>query len=109
MLGPFCYPLEGVNMHKLNLIHFYQLGKEMRTLRDGNDKPHRAYTHLVGKYSWLSKFLVDTNDIPFPKTRAAARELHKFLSSVFHRADDKASLIVTSDEDLSMKILLGDF
>ena len=97
-------------MHKLNLIHFYRLGKEMRTLREANGKPHRVFTHLVGKHNWLSKFLIETNDIPFPNTRTAARALSKHLREIFMREGAvEQGITVTSDEDLRMKILLDDF
>jgi hypothetical protein len=68
-------PLGRPSMFKLNLIHFYHLGKEMRTLRSANHEPHRAFTTLVNKFVWLNKFMLETAEIPCAKTRDAVRAL----------------------------------
>jgi hypothetical protein len=97
-------------MNKLNLIHFYQLGKQMRTLRDANDKPHRSFSHLIGKMIWVEKFLIETADIPFPKTHAKAHELRKILGSLIQKQkSEDTTLEITEDEDFTMKRLLEAF
>jgi hypothetical protein len=97
-------------MNKLNLILFYHLGKEMRTLREANKSPHRALNTLVNKYLALDKFLIETNEVPFPNTRKAAIALRHYLSNVFSKeTGEDGVLIVSQNEDLKMKSLLTEF
>jgi len=97
-------------MYKLNLIHFYHLGKEMRTLRSANHEPHRAFTTLVNKFIWLKKFMLETAEIPCAKTRDAVCALEKTITDVIWKDEAHAGdLVVTDDEDRQMKIALEKF
>ncbi|HKB65374.1 MAG TPA: hypothetical protein VKC61_05920 [Pyrinomonadaceae bacterium] len=102
-------------MNKLNLILFYHLGKEMRTVRRHYEKPMQAMGTLAGKHQWLSKFLLETREVPFPKTRKATRELLKEIRELYSQAadclakGDYETVVMTGEASLRMKTLLEDF
>ncbi len=103
-------------MHKLNLITFYNFGKEMRTLPSSKDKPLLAFNRLTHKNEWLTKFLAETQDIPFPKTRDAAMKLLTRISEVqtkamgsFFEPGSTTTTVISPATEVHLKKLLADF
>jgi len=96
-------------MYKLNLMLFYQFGKEMRTLRSANKAPRRAFNALLNKFTWINKFMVETKDIPCPNARDAAKSLETLIIDLAGKLQEDGSLEISDEVDHQMKMLLEKF
>lgn len=97
-------------MNKLNLITFYNFGKEMRTLPSASDNARTAFNRLFNKNKWLTRFLLEAQDIPCPKTRDAAFDLLDLVNEISGKAlQSNSETVITVEAENHMKRLLEEF
>lgn len=101
-------------MQEVDLNLFYQFGKEMRTLALKEEKPFKALGRLINKGRWLDKFLDNTTNVPFPRSRNAVEVLRAHVAELTHMQAGVAwGENVDTDQieiaEAKIKRLLADF
>lgn len=98
--GRFCYSIGG-DMDKLNLVKFYQIGKELSVMRglETDMENMNVLLTLIHPHSWVSSFLSETQAVPMPNTRLAAQNL---LAAINVILDPLLKSIALRDGKLSM-------
>lgn len=102
-------------MRELNLIKFYQFGKEMRELhwlKTGGDMGE-TWVMLGGTQRWLETFIKEAKELPIPKTLKAAgrlnREARHVTERLFADITAKNDAPLTREENERIRYLLDAF
>lgn len=104
--GAFSYQIEGlVNVRELNIVKFYQLGKELKSilkLKTGATMfdVEGGWFTLVGIKPWLHTFWEETKDLSIPKTRKAIGRLDR----VVRKAGDRLMIDFQAKKDPTLTL-----
>lgn len=118
LLGAFTYQIEGlVNVRELDLIKFYQLGKELTRisrLKTGADMlDAEGWFTLVGIQPWLHAFWKETKGLRIPKTLEAMGRLDREVRTVCNRFmvdfQAKKDPVLTLEENRAVREALEIF
>ncbi len=81
--GPWFTKIRGSELKQTNLFTFYRLGQGIENIRElqiGMTVPDLMLS-LAATHKWLVAFMVQTENVPMPESREAARNLITYLNS----------------------------
>lgn len=96
-------------MKKLSLIVFYQCGSELASLREitSTESVASVWGNLAKAELWLMRFLMESRELPFTKSRVAAQNLLGLITKIETQMLEQGSQEkMPSVQDIDKEILL---